>query len=210
MSDYREKRPRDGSKVISAYQKRSPTPKMRLFASIYCGEAKGVGSKAYELSTVMSPPKLLQKEENPKAFAKYCSDKAYELLQDERTLVAIKEEKSKKNKAFWLSEEDILSGLYMEATNVEVKSSQAARIQAWVWLGKHIGMFSPTEGRGAINAEAKQAANAAPTYNIVQYNTITPTKIEEGVHSANISKEDQEPIPIENTLDISITDYKED
>ena len=198
---------------MSNYKKRAPTPKMRAFASAYCGEAKGVSSKAYEMSTELSPNKIKQKVDNPTAFSKYCSNKGYELLQDERTILAIKEEKARKSRAFWLSEEEILSGLYSEAVNEESKSSQAARIQAWVWLGKHIGMFSSSStsgpGSSAKIAEAKQVANAAPTYNIVQYNTITPSQIEEGVSNANINEDEREPIPIEDTL-INITTYNKE
>lgn len=43
--------------------------------------------------------------------------------------------------AFWINENIIIKKLWEEATNKDIGSSQAARINALVWIGKHIGMW---------------------------------------------------------------------
>ena len=49
----------------------------------------------------------------------------------------------------WYSEDDILKLLHKEATREGRGSSHAARIQAIVYLGKHIGMFREREKEAA-------------------------------------------------------------
>ena len=187
----------------------APTEKMRDFAESYCNESKGVAASAWIASTNFGPSKLKMKSDHPKRFRDMCSKEGMNFLRDPRTLKAIEDVKARKSMTFWLSEEEILSGLYSEATNVEVKSSQAARIQAWVWLGKHIGMFQAEDKtmRG-VNKVQEENASKAPIYNIVQYNTVTtpdPSQIEKGISSVDIKEEDKNLDP---SL-ISITSYND-
>ena len=80
--------------------------------------------------------------------------------------VAVQEEIDKRNESraskFAVTELDVLEGLYREATLEGKGSTQNGRINAWVSIGKHLGMFQ----------EKKQlAANQGNTINIMNYNT---------------------------------------
>jgi len=151
---------------------KKPSQKQKDFANAYCNEAKGSVAKAYEMIANIGPSKIRQRDSNPKSYRTYLSNMGYRMLNHPMTLKAIEDVKESKNKAFWLAEEDILAGLYTEATITGDKSTQAARIQAWVWLGKHIGMFGESsKSRGLISAEAN---NRGPTYQIINYNSSPP------------------------------------
>lgn len=41
-----------------------------------------------------------------------------------------------------ISQDDVLQGLHHEATRTGKGTSQAARVSAWIALGKHFGMFT--------------------------------------------------------------------
>jgi hypothetical protein len=124
------------------------TEKQKLFVEAYCGPAKGVGAQAY-------------RDAGYKA-SENASDRAYRMLQNSKIQNAIEELKFQKKKAFWISEEDILKGIYEEATLVGKEGgTQQGRTQAWVYLGKHIGMFS--------DKKKEETAQQSITYNIVNY-----------------------------------------
>lgn len=187
-----------------------PTPKQRAFAEAYCNEARGSVAKAYESVAEMGVAKLKQKETDPEAYKGYTYRQGYIMLNHPMTLKAIGDVKLRKSRSFWLSEEDILSGLYKEAINIEDKSTQAARIQAWVWLGKHIGMFGEASKSKALNTA--EAANKGSTYNIINYQSTSPDesmkvvseeqKIVDGVNKVKDQIE-QLDSPVEESLAVS-------
>ena len=41
-----------------------------------------------------------------------------------------------------ITQEDVLEGLKQEATTHGKGSSHSARVTAWIWIGKHLGMFA--------------------------------------------------------------------
>jgi len=190
-----------------------PTQKQIRFASAYCNEARGVVATAYEMVADIGPLKLKQKVEAPEKYKKYLSAQGYAMLNHPMTLQAIDDVKTKKKRTFWLGEEEILSGLYNEATNLEDKSTQAARIQAWVWLGKHIGMFGDaSKNKSLLTAQGNDATKNGPTYNIINYNNNKTTDqsdsnlIIEGVTEVKDQINKLE-VGVEDSLDISIKSY---
>lgn len=186
-----------------------PTEKMKRFADAYCGEARGSVAKAYEMIADMGPQKLKQKVEKPEAYQGYIYRQGYNMLQHEMTLKAINDVKARKSRAFWLAEEDILTGLYNEATNATDKSTQGARIQAWVWLGKHIGMFGES-GKGKSLATA-EANNKGATYNIINYNNDNNSNDNKIVEGVTAMKDQIENTKVEDTdINVDIKDFSSD
>lgn len=61
--------------------------------------------------------------------------------------------------AFWINEKVIVRKLWEEATREGMGSSQAARINALVWIGKHIGMWK----------EKSEERDTTPQIQIIQY-----------------------------------------
>lgn len=89
------------------------------------------------------------------------STTAYDILQRPAVQAAVILEKEKKRKYLILDEQDIIEGLHDEATNSKARPSE--RIQAWVHIGKHYGMFqtAPVEGP----AEQKGPSTIILNYN---------------------------------------------
>ena len=67
------------------------------------------------------------------------SSTAYDLLQRPAVQNALAIEKNKNRKFLLLDEMDVIEGLHKEATDSKARPSE--RIQAWVHIGKHYGMF---------------------------------------------------------------------
>ena len=65
--------------------------------------------------------------------------------------------------SFFVQELDVLEGLYREANSHGKGYTQAGRINAWVAIGKHLGMFN--EGKAGAHG-----ATAGTQINIVNYN----------------------------------------
>ncbi len=76
------------------------------------------------------------------------------------------------------TEKEVLEGLLKEARE-GTKGSD--RINAWVWLGKHIGMFKEKQ-------EEKKSEASNITYNIINYND-SKKKVEKKVEGSVISKD---------------------
>lgn len=70
----------------------------------------------------------------------------------------------KKRSAFFVQELDVLEGLYREANREGKGSTQSGRINAWVAIGKHLGMFTENKGIPGVAAGGTQI-------NIVNYNS---------------------------------------
>lgn len=66
---------------------------------------------------------------------------AYEILKRPAVQNALAIEKEKKRRYLMIDEMDVIEGLHDEATNEGARPSE--RIQAWVHIGKHFGMFQP-------------------------------------------------------------------
>lgn len=56
--------------------------------------------------------------------------------------IAIRQEELAQGVA--LTQQEVLDGLRREANDRSERSSHSARVAAWVWLGKHLGMFPPS------------------------------------------------------------------
>jgi len=161
------------------------TPKQRLFVEAYCGPAMGNASKAFRLAGYGS---------------RNVADEAYKLMHTPKIIDAIDAFKKNTKKKFFLDTSEILEGIYKEATNLE-DGTQQGRIQAWVWLGKHIGMFQEKK---------KEDTSQQITYNIVNYSDSgeLKEKIEAGVEENKqtiLEHKDEESVQ----LPIDITDYSE-
>ncbi len=64
-----------------------------------------------------------------------------ELLGKTHVLAAIAAAQAKRSERVHVTQDDVVRGLHGEATNKGEGSSHAARVSAWVALGKHLGMF---------------------------------------------------------------------
>ena len=86
--------------------------------------------------------------------------RGWKLLQNSKIQKAITKRLAKRKEAFWIKEDIILKKLWEEATNTDRGSSHAARINALVWLGKHLGMW---QDRVPVQEDNKI------TYNVINY-----------------------------------------
>lgn len=154
------------------------TAKQKLFVEAYCTEAnfnavKAVGMAGYD--TI-----------NP-------SRRAYDLMHSSAVTQAIELRLEKKKRTMWLKEDDIIEGLYKEATFMGNGANHSARVAAWVHLGKHLGMFR----------EKVEEKDTQVTYNIINYNTKNP-ELERKTHDAIESFSQEDIIEGESSVDSSI------
>jgi len=128
------------------------TTKQSLFVDAYCGPADFNATKAYKLAgyTGTSPGK-----------------QASILLNKPQVAHAIQERLDKRRASFWLTEDDILRAIHKEATYHGRGASHATRVNAWVQLGKHIGMFH----------EKKEEKEDNYTINITNYNQVPQEEV---------------------------------
>jgi phage terminase small subunit len=66
---------------------------------------------------------------------------SYDLIKRPHIQAAMAIEKERRRRMLFLDELDVIEGLHNEATNTDARPSE--RIQAWVHIGKHYGMFQP-------------------------------------------------------------------
>lgn len=121
---------------------------------------------------------------------------ANSLMNMDKIVKAIQDRLDERKKTFWITETDILERLWEEARNIGEGASHAARINALVWMGKHIGMWK--------NKEEKEDTQV--TYNIIQYNT---PQIEQITKAIEDNREEVESAKDSVSLDedIIIADY---
>ena len=100
------------------------------------------------------------------------------------------------------SHQDVVDALWAEANMVGRGTNQTARIQALVWLGKHIGTFSNTVG----GKEDKGEVDQGNVFNIVNYKTHNAS-LEQSVQHA-VEKLIPEAVEIPEGL--TITTYNRD
>ena len=120
------------------------TDRDRMFVEAYCTVADFDGTKAYRAA-------FGKKTKNDYRLAQKYLDKP-------SVQKAIDARMRTKARLFSIKEDEILEGLHKEATNENARPSE--RIQAWVQLGKHLGMFR----------EKVEEKDTQITYNIVNYN----------------------------------------
>ncbi len=76
----------------------------------------------------------------------------HENLRKPKIADAIRVGREKLSKRAQITQKDVLAGLQQEATNYGKGSSHSARVTAWVWIGKHLGMFTE---RAEVKDEAR-------------------------------------------------------
>lgn len=123
------------------------------YVDAYFGEAKGKMKEAYRLARggkAGSPQQI------------------YKMHHHENVQAAVLARKELRSALSWLAEDDVLEGLQKEATNFE-SGTAMSRISAWVWIGKHLGMWK----------EKKEEVQEATTnVSVVSYGNVTVKKDE--------------------------------
>jgi hypothetical protein len=177
---------------MTAGRPRNPlTPEERTFLTLY--------TEKYKFDTVAAIKEAGIVHLNKQSAAQ----KAQFILNKPESQKFIQELIDKKRIRFSISEEEILKGIYSEAQYFGEGASHAARINAWVQLGKHFGMFS----------DKKQEATNTPsiTYNVINYNEgILDAKIEKEIKATAqeiLNKEPVQTYMLEDSIDIEIEDY---
>ena len=126
----------------------------------------------------------------------------YKALKDPEVQELVKEATTFAQETTWLSQNKILEKLWEEAHKEGQGCTQAARIQALVHLGKHIGMWQ----------EKTEEREAQITYNIINYNSnaddpeVTDSQIKQAIEDKREEVEAAAQLP----SDIVITDYNSD
>jgi hypothetical protein len=126
----------------------SLAPEEKLFLEAYVNQCNFDTFEAIQVSGI---PYLNKQSAQQKAHAILNKPIAQAYIE-----TAIKQ----KQVHFCITEEEILKGIYGEAKYFGEGASHAARIQAWVQLGKHFGMFSDKK---------KEQEGPSVTYNIINY-----------------------------------------
>ena len=117
------------------------------FVEAFLGEAYFDPIKAYELAGY-----------NLTTYNKYTD--SMKVLHSDAVTREINQRMADKDTAYWISDNVIIKQLWKEATDYGDRSSQAARINALVWIGKHIGMWQEKQ---------KEEADTRPIINITNY-----------------------------------------
>ncbi len=171
-------------------KKRSDLTDMQeAFVNHYCGEANLNAKLAAGMAGYNSPKDIYRKlMTNPKIREK------------------IEEHLEERKRRSWLAEDAILERLWKEAQRTGKGSSHAARINALVYLGKHIGMFREKEEKtGPQKIE----------YKIVNYNVPNVKQIEATIkdHKQEVLEhKDDEIVKVNNPLPegLVIKDYSKE
>ena len=126
---------------------------------------------------------------------------AYDIIKRPHIQQAMSIEKERKRRLLFLDEQDIIEGLHNEAVNPEARPSE--RIQAWVHIGKHYGMFQP-------QPKIEDTKSQGPQTVIVNYNDpsfkeeqVAALKDETAAALENVTTEEEE----EAMKDVEITTY---
>ena len=117
------------------------------FVEAFLGEAYFDPIKAYELAGYAM-----------NGYNKYTD--SMKILHSDAVTREINQRMANKDTAYWISDNVIIKQLWKEATDYGDRSSQAARINALVWIGKHIGMWQEKQ---------KEEADTRPIINITNY-----------------------------------------
>lgn len=141
------------------------TEKQERFVEAFLGEAYFDPIKAYELAGY-----------SMNGYNKYTD--SMKILHSDAVTREINQRMADKDTAYWISDNVIIKQLWKEATDYGDRSSQAARINALVWIGKHIGMWQ----------EKQQEADTKPIINITNYG-IPETDLKRELNRSDVVKE---------------------
>lgn len=159
------------------------TEMQERFVDAFLGESYFDPIKAYDAAGY-----------NQNTYRKY-SD-AMKILHSDAVTREINRRMAEKDTAYWISDNLIIKQLWKEATDYGEKSSQAARINALVWIGKHIGMWQ----------EKQQEVDTKPVIKIVQYG-VSETEFKKAVKETNA---DEEVENVKLPEGIQVLDYSEE
>lgn len=131
--------------MASTNDKFALTAKQEAFVEAFCGEAMFDPLKAYRIAGY--------------ATGKMNYSGAMNVLKSEAVIRAVHNRMN--TSTFWINEGVIINRLFEEGITA---SNASARINALVWVGKHIGMWKDKAGE----------AEGGNTYNIINYATPEP------------------------------------
>lgn len=121
---------------------------------------------------------------------------AMKVLNSETVSREINKRMADKDTSFWINENVVIKKLWAEATDYGSRSNQAARINALVWIGKHIGMWQ----------EKTKEEDKAPQIQIIQYG-IKEDQAEKELNKPEVvSQKDKVSLP----EGVVLTDFSED
>lgn len=106
---------------------RKLTEKQEKFIEYFLGECHLDPIKAYDAAGYAH------------TYNKY--SEAMKILNSDSVVREINQRMADKDTAYWINDNIIVKKLWEEATDYSERSTQAARINALVWIGKHIGMW---------------------------------------------------------------------
>ncbi len=151
------------------------------YVDFYMGEAKGVGKEAFRLAR------------GGKAGS---SSQVYNMHHHEKIQAALKARRDLRKATSWLAEDNVLQGLYEEATNFDKGGTPMSRISAWVWIGKHLGMWKDKK---------EEATDAGPAkISVVSYGNVAVKK------DGNIEiKEEAPPLPSVLPKNVRVMKFQE-
>lgn len=138
------------------------------------------------------------------------SNRAYKMLQNPQIIEIIQEKLERKKAVAFYSEEDILRKMYEEATNYSEGASHASRINALVWLGKHIGMWNDKLKEKEL---AVQNQGGPASITIINYSTGESPKEnlkEKIINEVHEHEEEVQQAQKAFPQEIEIADYSED
>lgn len=84
---------------------------------------------------------------------KTAEQQACNLLKDVNVRQTIGLAQAERSQRTEITQDDVLNGLYSEATNFGKGAVHSARVTAWTQLGKHLGMFSDRVEHTGVNGE---------------------------------------------------------
>ena len=141
------------------------SPKQKLFVEYYCSSANFNAVEAARQAGYINPDRGASRILKVRSVAK-----------------AIESRLDTRAQAAWYSEDDVLKKLWEEAKTTEGRgNTQASRVNALVWLGKHIGMWKE-------KIIEKDNGPKKIEYNIINY--ATPKTLSEKIKDAiDVEKE---------------------
>lgn len=132
---------------------------------------------------MLDPIKAYEAAGYADSFNKY--SEAMKVLNSKTVVREINRRMGELDTAFWINEKVIIKKLWEEATKQGMGSSQAARINALVWIGKHIGMWKD---------KVETQEDKTPTIQVINY----------GMNEKEVKKELNKPEVVEQKDKISL------
>ena len=118
------------------------------------------------------------------------------VLKSEAVQHAIHSRMKDMSTAWWINEEVVMQELWKEAHETGRGASHAARINALVWMGKHIGMWQ----------EKREEVDTRPNIQIIQYGA-TQEQVEKELNNPEVvANKDKVELP----EGVALIDYNDD